>query len=45
MKYLKNKCFEEGTMDDHDNYSSQVFIDSLKIDLKKLKYCKSRNLI
>lgn len=44
MKNLREKKYEEGWIENHDQYSSQSFLNSLRIDLKSVKY-GDRNLI
>ena len=34
MKNLREKKYEEGWINEHDQYSSQTFLKSLRIDLK-----------
>lgn len=47
-KHLQEKKYEEGWIADHDQYASQNFRESLKLDLKKAQrssYNPDRNLL
>ena len=48
MKHLREKKYEEGWLADHDQYASQSFRDSLKLDLRQAQrtcYPADRNLL